>query len=501
MRQTNKITAAMLYDLVQCTHRPAMDLFGDPAKQDEISPFVRLLWDKGTAYEHEVVDGLELPMLDLSRYAGDEKERRTLEAMQRGEPLIYSARIAADDLLGDPDLLRREGDGYVAGDIKSGSGEEGQDDDAKLKKHYGVQLALYTDILERRRLASSRRPFVWDVHGEEVTYDLEELQGKRNPTTMWQIYQDALAQAQRIVAQTDKTHPAYCGACKLCHWYTACVADLESTDDLTLLPELGRAKRDVMIDRIPTVSDLATTNVDGFISGKKTTFRGIGPDTLRKFHDRAKLNKTKGAAPYLTAPVSLPTSETELFFDIEVDPMRDLCYLHGFVERRGGDNTTERYVAFFSDAVSGEEEERAFTEAWRYIGDHQPCVVYYYSKYERTIWRKLQSSYPSVCTADDIEDLFHPSQSVDLYYDVVKKATEWPTRDHSIKTLAKFLGFSWRDAHPSGAASIEWFDRWVQTGDTTVKQRILDYNEDDCVATRVLLDGIRALSSRELGRK
>ncbi len=36
-------------------------------------------------------------------------------------------------------------------------------------------------------------------------------------------------------------------------------------------------------------------------------------------------------------------------------------------------------------------------------------------------------------------------------------------------------------------------DRWIQTGDTTVKKRILDYNEDDCVATRVVLDGIRAL--------
>lgn len=75
----------------------------------------------------------------------------------------------------------------------------------------------------------------------------------------------------------------------------------------------------------------------------------------------------------------------------------------------------------------------------------------------------------------------------------MKKATEWPTRDHSIKTLAKFLGFSWRDTHPSGAASIEWFDRRIQTADTTVKQRILDYNEDDCVATRVVLDSIRSL--------
>ena len=487
------VTAAMLYDLVQCAHRPAMDLFGDPAKKDEISPFVRLLWEKGTAFEHEVMDGLELLVLDLSPYAGDEKERQTFEAMQRGEPLIYSARITADDLLGDPDLLRREGDGYVAGDIKSGSGEYGDGDDAKLKKHYGVQLALYTDILERRGLASSRRPFVWDVHGEEVTYDLEEPQGKRDPWTMWEVYRDALTSAQRIVAQTEKTNPAYCGACKLCHWYSACVSDLEKSDDLTLLPELGRSRRDAMVDRIPTVSDLATANVDGFITGKKTAFKGVGPDMLRKFHERAKLNTKKGAAPYLTAPVSLPHAETELFFDIEVDPMRDLCYLHGFVERRGGENSTEKYVAFFTDAVSAEEEERAFAEAWGYIGANQPCVVYYYSKYERTIWRKLQASYPAVCTADDIEDLFHPSRSVDLYYDVVKKATEWPTRDHSIKTLARFLGFSWRDTHPSGAASIEWFDRWIQTGDTTIKQRILDYNEDDCVATRVVLDGIRAL--------
>jgi predicted RecB family nuclease len=53
------------------------------------------------------------------------------------------------------------------------------------------------------------------------------------------------------------------------------------------------------------------------------------------------------------------------------------------------------------------------------------------------------------------------------------------------RKLAKFLKFKWRD--PSGAASIEWFDQWVKTQDAKVKQRILDYNEDDCAAMRVLL--------------
>jgi predicted RecB family nuclease len=40
---------------------------------------------------------------------------------------------------------------------------------------------------------------------------------------------------------------------------------------------------------------------------------------------------------------------------------------------------------------------------------------------------------------------------------VVLKATEWPTRDFSVESLVKYLGFEWRDKHPSGAASIEWF--------------------------------------------
>ena len=74
------------------------------------------------------------------------------------------------------------------------------------------------------------------------------------------------------------------------------------------------------------------------------------------------------------------------------------------------------------------------------------------------------------------------------------KATEWPTRDRSIKTLARYLGFSWRDPNPSGAASIEWYDRWCTHRTPELKQRILNYNQDDCCATRVLLDAIRDLA-------
>lgn len=492
------ITASLLYDLVSCPHRVTMDFFGNPADRDEISPFVQLLWERGFAHEESVMAALGTPFLDLSKWSGDEKERLTLEAMDRGEPLIYGGRVAADGLLGLPDLLRKEINGYIAGDIKSGSGEEfsSNEEEGKPKKHYAVQLALYTDVLERIGMSAARRAFVWDIHGTEVPYDFMALYGKRDPHRLWDEYQECLVEAQQIIGRVEKTEPAYSsGLCKNCVWYSACLKTLEKTNDLTLIPFLGRSMRQSMRDRIHSITELAELDPNGFLTekGKKTIFPGIGPDTLRKMQARAKLLSAKDGRPYLRAPVALPHSDREIFFDIEVDPMRDVCYLHGFIERRGGDNSTERFVSFFSDDHTPQTEERAFANALAFMQASVPCTIYYYSKYERTLYRKLRAKYPNVCSEEDIEALFESSHAVDLYFDIVLKATEWPTRDYSIKTLAKYLGFSWRDTHPSGTASIEWYDRWIETRDPRIRQRILEYNEDDCRATRVLLDGIRAL--------
>ena len=56
------------------------------------------------------------------------------------------------------------------------------------------------------------------------------------------------------------------------------------------------------------------------------------------------------------------------------------------------------------------------------------------------------------------------------------------------------LRISWRDVDPSGAASIEWFDRWVKNGDGALRQRLLNYNEDDCRAMRVVMDGMTTMT-------
>jgi predicted RecB family nuclease len=209
---------------------------------------------------------------------------------------------------------------------------------------------------------------------------------------------------------------------------------------------------------------------------------------LKRFQARARLQKEPGAKPYLREKIILPDTDVELFYDVETDPMRDVCYLHGFLERRG---EREKYVHFSADRPDAENEEAAFRNAWDYIQSSLPCSLYYYSHYEKTIMRKLARRYPAVASEDQVVALFDSEDVIDLFGDVVRPKTEWPTYDLSIKTLASYLGFRWRDTEPSGAASIEWYNTWVQTGDHRHKTRILEYNQDDCVATRVLLDAIR----------
>jgi predicted RecB family nuclease len=487
---TAQITGSMLYDLVHCPYRVHMDLFGDQSKRDPVSPFVELLWEKGYQFEYDVMRDLDMPFTDLSRKPKDTREKLTAEAMAAGDDVIYGGRITSGDLLGEPDLMRRADDGYIAGDIKSGSGLEGvsENEDGRPKKHYGVQLALYTDILERKGLAAGRTAFVWDIHGDEIVYNMDTPLSSSSDRTLWEFYETCLKDASAITSRKIETLPALQSRCKLCHWRSLCHNMLVRMDDLTLIPGMGRSKRDALAEYFRRVGDLAGADLDRCFGKPGSLPRGIGMGTIRRFQERAKLQKKPDARPYLRKQILLPPADVELFFDVETDPMRDVCYLHGFAERRNG---RERYVSFFADKPDPEDEEAAFKEAWEFMRSSAPCALYYYSHYERTTMKKLAAKYPGVATEDEVVDFFESDGVVDLFGEVVRPNTEWPTHDLSIKTLATYLGFRWRDAEPSGAASIEWYHTWVKTGDDRHKKRILEYNHDDCVATRVLLDAIR----------
>ena len=487
------ITGAMLYDYIRCPHRIVMDRHGPADCREPPSEFVQLLWSCGVEHEAEIVAKLS-NALSLRDVPLAEREQATRDAMARRVPLIHGGRLShTSGLLGEPDLLRWSGTGYIPGDIKAANAE-GEPDSGQLVGGYVVQVGHYVNLLERCGLGNGTRDaFIVGRDGKEVLYPLDQPRSPRCSQSWWEYYLQTLAALQERLQAPSRSLPALAAACKMCEWKTACKEVVKARDDCTLVAELGRTKRDTMLAEIPTVAALANCNLDQYQNGDKTIFPGIGIATLQRFQDRARLLTTPGARPYLRKPVSFPRMTNEVFFDIEADPMRGLVYLHGFVQRPYGGGQTD-FRPVLCQGITAAQEEAGFAAAWRYLAARAAdSVIFYYSKYERTAYRALCAKYPSVCSRDDVDELFSLPTVIDLYGDVVKPHTEWPTYSQSIKEIAVYLGFKWRDPNPSGAASIEWFHQWVQSGNAAIAQRIMDYNEDDCLATGVVVDGVRAL--------
>jgi len=249
---------------------------------------------------------------------------------------------------------------------------------------------------------------------------------------------------------------------------------------------------------VETLEDFMTLDVDGVIKqkeaekklGNKDFLYRISQDGLYKSIARAKiLRETK--KPVLYEAIEFPKVTYELFFDIEDDPTQEFVYLHGVYERSGG---TERFLDFTATEISPKAEKEAWQNFWNYIHSlpANDFSVYYFSHHEKTTYKKLQKKYPDVISLEAVEAFFDNPNVIDLYSVVLKK-TDWPLGSYSLKALAVYLGFKWRDKTPSGALSIQWFNEYLETKEAAILQRILEYNEDDCKATMVLKDGLAEL--------
>ncbi|MEA2006542.1 MAG: TM0106 family RecB-like putative nuclease [Patescibacteria group bacterium] len=496
------ITATKLYDYLQCPHKVWRDAHGpQEEKIKEVNPFVQMLWDRGIAHEKEIVARLG-ELRDLKE-AGSHEERfkKTLQAIKDGVDLIYQGILIHEDHLGIPDLLQKMPDGkYVPVDIKSGMAKEGIDNEngsgGKLKDHYALQLCFYVDLLKRLDISNTGKGVIIDARGNREEYDLDSLRGIQDRRTWWEFFDQCINNVKVLLANEDRNKPAMSGKCKLCPWYNSCKTWCKENGDLTCLFYVGRSQRDKMeqelgVSEISNAIDLDVGEILAQKKKDKNFLKGVGKSTLEKTVRRARImSQTK--KPVAHKKIEFPEVSVELFFDIEDDPTQEFVYMHGVWERKG---EKERFLHFTAKEKISEAEEKAWADFWQYIRSlpKDDFAVYYYSSHEKTTYRKMQKLYPDVVSAEEVEDFFANPNVIDLYR-IVSKFTDWPLGSYSLKDIAQYLGFSWRDETPSGALSIEWFNKYLETGDEKILERILLYNEDDCKATMVLKDGIEKLS-------
>ncbi len=183
--------------------------------------------------------------------------------------------------------------------------------------------------------------------------------------------------------------------------------------------------------------------------------------------------------PY-SQSVFLPIAPIELYFDIEAEPELNLDYLHGVlvVDRY---NKTEKYYQFLAESAA--EEGVAWSQFLELMWSYPIAPIFHFCDYEIKTFKRLAKLYNTPVY------LWKPvlKRFVDIHKYVTQKAI-MPVESYALKPIARWLGFEWRDAKANGAQCVCWYEEWLKTGDRSLLEAIVRYNEDDCRATYVVKD-------------
>jgi uncharacterized protein len=89
------------------------------------------------------------------------------------------------------------------------------------------------------------------------------------------------------------------------------------------------------------------------------------------------------------------------------------------------------------------------------------------------------------------------SRFFDLH-DWVTQAAILPIESYTLKFIARWLGFNWRDTSANGAQAICWFSQWLETHNRQFLDDIICYNEDDCRATYHVKEWLTSFLQQQL---
>jgi predicted RecB family nuclease len=289
-----EITPRNAYFAKSCPQRVQLDVLR-PCEPLPDSAFLQKLIGAGHEHEDEtfaaIFEGVDGAVV-VDAEDPDAKEWHTLNAIGEGAIVVAGGRLPVDHeahRVGEPDLLVRDGEGYLPVDVKSHrslekpkkSGEgtalvsaieepfpsaATADPDHDPRMHLGdlMQLAHYRRLLECAGLASTGRN-VGGICGSEgiiVWYDLDESRldppeyfesASAGPLSAMELYDLEFAHRLEVHLAAEAhaedgaapllAEPIACKQCEMCRWRDWCDERLEEASDLSLISGVNVIRR------------------------------------------------------------------------------------------------------------------------------------------------------------------------------------------------------------------------------------------------------------------
>jgi predicted RecB family nuclease len=452
-----------------------------------------------------------------------EREHATEQAMAGGALFIWGAQLPRDaehGRRGGIHLLVRTDTGYVPVLVvrhkvtDPGSGARTSplhepvpaarrvDPGRKVRPQPRDQLRLahVRRMLEASGYADRGRPMggVVGLDGDVVVWhDLDSPAWPGGRTALAEYdarFADRIAVAHSAATGGEPlAEPSRIVECRTCPWWATCRVQLLAARDVSLVVR-GEEGATLRQAGIRTVDDLAALD---------PADEEAVPPAGMPLADAVGLAKAWLADLTVVrriADVWVPRAEVEV--DVDMESFGDSgAYMWGVLLTGADVGVAPGYRAFATwEPLPTDDEARSFAEFWQWLtvvrlrarARGLSFRAYCYNELAENRWllssARRFAGKPGIPTQEQVQAFIDS----DAWFDLFGSVREYFLCSHGkgLKTIAPVAGFTWRDREASGENSMRWYRAAVGMDgagpDAGQRRRLLEYNEDDVLATRAL---------------
>ena len=446
--------------------------FAPEEEKDEISEYQKLLFQRGNEHETQIVHVKYPEMTAIPFTTPEDGFKLAIESMVSGTNAMHGMPIyyLPDGLYGVADIIEKSNTDssifgnyhYIIKEVKLAK---------NIQEKHLLQGAFYNYLLGQIQGRTPKTFIMINRDGEETLHEYTDYES---------LLFDSIEGARKIL-QGDHISPTH-GSCAF-PWESYCNKKAEETNDISLVAGISlKTKSRLAENAFKTIEDLVGASIENL-----TEIKGIGTKTATKYVTTAKAIHTKTHIITNKESIDFPERKVEIFLDLEgidptmaVDETPQIDYLIGILVR---ENSEEKYMSFTAKDTNHEKE--MLLEFIEFLKKQNDYVIYHYHSYEKTHLRKMMEKYE----IDEETQKMVLDNLIDIYK-VATNSVSFPTYGNGLKQIAPYLGFSWRHKDVGATESISMYLEYVKNPEENKVQfqKIIDYNEDDCIATRVIKD-------------
>src|SRR5215470_12131472 len=447
------ITSEIVVAYSQCPRKAYLLLFS-PDK-GEPHAYVQILEQQRCTNQEKYIDHLQHTHTDVHPY--------TVENLRKVSNWLINAHLQVDGFAADCGVLTRvEGTSTFGKHSYEPTIFVGTHN---ISKEQQLELSFVGYVLERLQHTSPAAKRIIGIDGKSHTVKLahhsKALRPLLEPLHEW------------ITVDKPQPPPIVLNKhCPLCPFQQLCQAQAEQEDNLSLLDSVtARGMRQYERKGIFTVKQLSYL----FKPRKPRKRQRKPPPVTHKVELQALAIREQKI--YLQELPTLSRQPVELFVDMEGVPDKGLYYLIGLLVCQG--DTTE-YDAFWAN--TDQDEGHMWHQFLDTVTQYHEAPLYHYGSYEPRALETLARRYQS-----DVASLRKRLVNVNSY---IYGKVYFPLYSNRLKEIGAFLGARWTSPDASGLQTLVWRQRWEETGHLQYQTLLITYNEEDCRATKLLMDAL-----------